>query len=72
VARDLNVDFVVAGTIQKVGSKIRVLVQAHGVRNAATLHSTKLDGAWTTCSVCKIALQIWFAKRSFLTKDNPM
>jgi len=44
VARDLNVDFVVAGTIQKMGSKVRVLMQAHSVRDVATLHSTKLDG----------------------------
>jgi serine/threonine protein kinase/tetratricopeptide (TPR) repeat protein len=44
VARDLNVDLVVEGTIQKMGPKIRVLVQAHRVSDGRTLGSAKHDG----------------------------
>jgi eukaryotic-like serine/threonine-protein kinase len=44
VARDLNVDLVVEGTIQKRGAKIRVLVQAQRASDARTLHSAKHDG----------------------------
>jgi eukaryotic-like serine/threonine-protein kinase len=44
VARDLNVDLVVEGTIQKMGPKIRVLVQALQASDSRTLHSFKQDG----------------------------
>ena len=44
VARDLNVDLVVEGTIQKMGAKIRVLVQVQRASDARTLHSAKHDG----------------------------
>jgi eukaryotic-like serine/threonine-protein kinase len=44
VARDLNVDLVVEGTIQKMGTKVRVLVHAHRMSDAKTLHSGKHDG----------------------------
>jgi serine/threonine protein kinase/tetratricopeptide (TPR) repeat protein len=44
VARDLNVDLVVEGTIQKMGAKVRVLVQVHRAADAQTLHSSKHDG----------------------------
>ena len=44
VARDLNVDMVVEGTIQKMGAKVRVLVQAHRASDTRTLHSAKHDG----------------------------
>ncbi len=44
VARDLNVDLVVEGTIQKMGAKIRVMVQAHRASDTRTLHSAKHDG----------------------------
>ncbi len=44
VARDLNVDLMVEGTIQKMGSKVRVLVRAHRVSDSHTLHSGKHDG----------------------------
>jgi eukaryotic-like serine/threonine-protein kinase len=43
-ARDLNVDLVVEGTVQKMGPKIRVLVQAHRVSDGRTLGSAKHDG----------------------------
>jgi len=43
-ARDLNVDLVVEGNIQKVGTKIRVLVGIHQVSDARTLRSAKHDG----------------------------
>src|SRR5262249_20154644 len=39
VARDLNVDLVVEGTIQKMGSKVRVLVRVHRVSDGQMLHS---------------------------------
>jgi serine/threonine protein kinase/tetratricopeptide (TPR) repeat protein len=44
VARDLNVDTVVEGTIQKMGAKVRVMVQAHRASDTRTLHSAKHDG----------------------------
>jgi eukaryotic-like serine/threonine-protein kinase len=45
VARDLNTDLVIEGTIQKMGPKIRVMVQAFRAKDAQTLHSVKHDGA---------------------------
>jgi serine/threonine protein kinase/tetratricopeptide (TPR) repeat protein len=44
VARDLNVDLVTEGSIQKMGPRVRVLTQVWQVRNARALHSTKIDG----------------------------
>jgi len=44
VARDLNVDIVLEGTVQIMGGKIRVLVQAHRSSDAATMASVKQDG----------------------------
>lgn len=43
-ARDLNVDLVVEGTIQKMGAKVRVLVQVHRASDGQTLGSAKHDG----------------------------
>jgi serine/threonine-protein kinase len=44
VARELNVDYVVEGTIQKLGPKLRVLVEAHQSSDLRTLHSSRHDG----------------------------
>ncbi len=44
VARDLNVDIVVEGTVQIMGGKIRVLVQVHQASDATNLASLKQDG----------------------------
>ncbi|MGH9592164.1 MAG: protein kinase domain-containing protein, partial [Bryobacteraceae bacterium] len=44
-AHELNVDLVVEGTVQKMGPRVRVLVQAHRVADSFTLHSAKFDGA---------------------------
>lgn len=44
VAHELNVDHVVEGAIQKVGSKVRVLVQAVQVSDAKPLYSARHDG----------------------------
>jgi len=44
VARDLNVDLVVEGTIQKMGAKVRVIVQVQRAADVQTLHSSKHDG----------------------------
>ncbi len=44
VARELNVDLVVEGTVQIVAGKIRVLVQAHRYSDSRTLASLKQDG----------------------------
>jgi adenylate cyclase len=44
IAGELNVDLVVEGTIQKMGPKIRVLVQAHQASDSRTLHSSRHDG----------------------------
>jgi TolB-like protein/Tfp pilus assembly protein PilF len=44
VARELNVDIVVEGSIQQIGPRVRVLVQAQQAADSATLHSAKHDG----------------------------
>ena len=44
VARELNVDLVVEGTVQIAGGKIRVMVQAHRSSDSSTLASLKQDG----------------------------
>jgi len=43
-AADLNVDLVVEGGIQKMGSKVRILAQIHRTKDARLLHSVKHDG----------------------------
>ena len=43
-ARELNVDLVVEGAIQKLGSRLRVQVQAHRATDSVTLLSTRHDG----------------------------
>src|SRR4029077_18858819 len=43
-AREMNVDLVAEGSIQKIGTRVRVLVQAHQVTGALTLYSAKHDG----------------------------
>jgi TolB-like protein/Tfp pilus assembly protein PilF/predicted Ser/Thr protein kinase len=43
-AREMNVNLVVEGSIQKMGARVRVLVQAHQVTGALTLYSAKHDG----------------------------
>ncbi len=43
-AREMNVNLVVEGSIQKMGARIRVLVQAHQVTGALTIYSAKHDG----------------------------
>jgi serine/threonine protein kinase/tetratricopeptide (TPR) repeat protein len=44
VARDLNVDMVVGGTVQRVGRKIRILTRVHRVGQAQAIYSGKFDG----------------------------
>jgi TolB-like protein len=44
VARELNVDLVAEGSIQKMGSRVRVLIQVWELRDACALHSAKVDG----------------------------
>jgi serine/threonine-protein kinase len=44
VARELNVDLVVEGTVQIMGGKIRVLIQVHRANDAETIASLKQDG----------------------------
>jgi TolB-like protein/Flp pilus assembly protein TadD len=44
VARELNADLVAEGTIQKMGPKIRVMIQVHQASDAGTLHSSRHDG----------------------------
>ncbi len=44
IARDLNVDLVADGSIQKMGARIRVLVQIWELRDSRALHSAKVDG----------------------------
>jgi serine/threonine protein kinase/tetratricopeptide (TPR) repeat protein len=44
VARDLNVDLVIEGTVQIMAGKIRVLVGVHRSSDASTIASLKQDG----------------------------
>ena len=44
IARALNVELVVEGSIQRLGNNLRILLQIWQVGIAGTLHSVKLDG----------------------------
>lgn len=44
VARQLNVDLIVEGTVQKAGNKVRVFGQVVRVHDGLTLHSFQQDG----------------------------
>jgi len=44
IARELNVDMVAEGSIQKIGSRIRVLVQVWALDEGRSTHSAKIDG----------------------------
>src|SRR5580704_12141413 len=44
IARELNVDMVAEGTIQKMGTRVRVLVQVWEFREGRSTHSAKIDG----------------------------
>jgi eukaryotic-like serine/threonine-protein kinase len=44
IATDLNVDMVAEGTIQKMGTRVRVLVQVWELREGRSTHSAKIDG----------------------------
>jgi serine/threonine protein kinase/tetratricopeptide (TPR) repeat protein len=44
IAKDLDLDMVAEGNIQKMGSRIRVTVQVWGLRDFRVLHSAKVDG----------------------------
>ncbi len=44
IARELNVDLVAEGSIQKMGSRVRVLIQIWELQQARALHSAKVDG----------------------------
>ncbi len=44
IATDLNVDMVAEGTIQKMGTRVRVLVQVWELREGRSTHTAKIDG----------------------------
>ncbi|HEY0701415.1 MAG TPA: protein kinase [Candidatus Acidoferrales bacterium] len=44
MAKELNVDLLAEGSIQKMGSRVRVFVQVWELREARALHSIKVDG----------------------------
>jgi DNA-binding winged helix-turn-helix (wHTH) protein len=44
IARALNVELVVEGSIQRLGNKLRILLQIWELGNGGTLHSVKVDG----------------------------
>jgi len=44
IARELNVDMVAEGSIQKMGTRVRVLVQIWELREGRSTHSAKIDG----------------------------
>ena len=44
IARELNVDMVAEGTIQKMGTRVRIFVQVWELREGRSTHSAKIDG----------------------------
>jgi len=44
IARELNVDLVAEGSIQKIGPRVRVFVQVWELSDGRTVHSAKVDG----------------------------
>jgi serine/threonine protein kinase len=44
IARELNVDMIAEGSIQKMGTRVRVLVQVWELREGRSTHSAKIDG----------------------------
>jgi eukaryotic-like serine/threonine-protein kinase len=44
IAREMSVDIVVEGSIQRIGSRVRVMVQVFEDRDSRMLHSQKMDG----------------------------
>jgi eukaryotic-like serine/threonine-protein kinase len=44
VAREMNVDLVVEGSLQRIGARVRALVQAHQLSGSVTLYSAKHEG----------------------------
>jgi serine/threonine protein kinase len=44
IARELDVDMVAEGSIQKIGTRVRVLVQVWELREGRSTHSAKIDG----------------------------
>ena len=44
IARELNVDMVAEGSIQKMGTRVRVFVQVWELREGRATHSAKIDG----------------------------
>src|SRR5580658_3449226 len=44
IARELNVDMVAEGTIQKMGTRVRILIQVWELRESRSMHSAKIDG----------------------------
>src|SRR6201996_4538004 len=44
IARELNVDMVAEGSIQKMGTRVRVFVQVWELREGRSTHSAKIDG----------------------------
>jgi TolB-like protein/DNA-binding winged helix-turn-helix (wHTH) protein len=44
IAQEMTVDIVVEGSIQKIGSRVRVMVQVFEDHNSRMLHSQKIDG----------------------------
>jgi DNA-binding winged helix-turn-helix (wHTH) protein/tetratricopeptide (TPR) repeat protein len=56
IARALNVELVVEGSIQRLGSKLRILLQIWEPGAAGALHSFKLDGE--TCDLFSLQDQL--------------
>ena len=44
IARELNVDMVAEGSIQKMGTRVRVFIQVWELREGRSTHSDKIDG----------------------------
>jgi serine/threonine protein kinase len=44
IARELNVDMIAEGSIQKMGTRVRVFVQVWELREGRSTHSAKIDG----------------------------
>src|SRR5690348_5094149 len=65
----MNVDIVVEGSIQQIGPRARVLVQAHQAADSGTIHSVKHDG--DTSDLFELQDRIADGVRRALAPESP-
>jgi eukaryotic-like serine/threonine-protein kinase len=69
IARALNVELVVEGSIQKLGNSLRILLQVWELGKAGTLHAVKVDGEM--CDLFRLQDQLADSVLVALTSRTP-